>query len=499
MGKIILPSEIGELRETERLREIGENYRHWREEAGWSLYRAAAKASFPRLVHPSGLAAITFATTLPAKRVARAVMPCWTNCSRSTGGSGASSTTRPWNALDVLTRQADHVLHKKRRTHRMRYTARSGRGLTTADLTGEHAVASLCRDPGSRFRICFQLGGRRRTLRLGRVSRRQAEVARQHVEAIITAKRLGTAVPPATASWLASLDPSLKARLARCGLADGAADVPTLAEWCRQYVESRRGDAAERTLYRLESVAKLLCEHFGPDKPLSEITAYDAEQFSRWDKLGQALNTIRRRLGTARQILGAAARAGLLAANPFRDIPVSTRPNRKKDRFVTQEEYERLLDAAPSQHWRTLLALCRIGGLRPGEATSLTWDAVLWDSDRLLVLNLKTHKATGEKYRAVPLFPELRRELAALFDLAVPGEKHLFPQWAGREVNLRRPMNAICRRAGIPPFRKPYCNLRASRATELVEEFPSHVVNSWLGHGERVATRHYRLVTEEHF
>jgi len=41
--------------------------------------------------------------------------------------------------------------------------------------------------------------------------------------------------------------------------------------------------------------------------------------------------------------------------------------------------------------------------------------------------------------------------------------------------------------------------LRASRATELADAFPSHVASAWLGHTEAIADAHYRQVTEEHF
>ena len=41
--------------------------------------------------------------------------------------------------------------------------------------------------------------------------------------------------------------------------------------------------------------------------------------------------------------------------------------------------------------------------------------------------------------------------------------------------------------------------LRASRATELADFFPSHVCAAWLGHTEKIADAFYRQVTDEHF
>jgi len=37
------------------------------------------------------------------------------------------------------------------------------------------------------------------------------------------------------------------------------------------------------------------------------------------------------------------------------------------------------------------------------------------------------------------------------------------------------------------------------RASELNEEFPSHVVSNWAGHSEIIERKHYLQVTEEHY
>ncbi len=42
-------------------------------------------------------------------------------------------------------------------------------------------------------------------------------------------------------------------------------------------------------------------------------------------------------------------------------------------------------------------------------------------------------------------------------------------------------------------------NLRASRQTELEQQFPTHGVYSWLGNSERVAARHYWQVRDSDF
>jgi len=42
-------------------------------------------------------------------------------------------------------------------------------------------------------------------------------------------------------------------------------------------------------------------------------------------------------------------------------------------------------------------------------------------------------------------------------------------------------------------------NLRATRQTELEDQFPSHVVCAWLGNSRAVAREHYLRANDDHF
>src|SRR5436190_2021364 len=53
--------------------------------------------------------------------------------------------------------------------------------------------------------------------------------------------------------------------------------------------------------------------------------------------------------------------------------------------------------------------------------------------------------------------------------------------------------------AGLERWPRLFHNLRASRQTELSEDFPSHVVCAWLGNSEDIAREHYLKVTDAHF
>lgn len=362
-------------------------------------------------------------------------------------------------------------------------------------------MASVSRDPSGNYRIQFDdpTTGKRRTLRLSIRDKKAAETVRVHVEHLLNAKAAGLPVPAATAQWVAEVAEPLRSRLVRCGLIEATCAIPTIEAWCRQYIASRP-DLAPRSIARLEHAARLLAVFFGPHRTLDRVTQADAEAFARWPSLGNAPNTIRRRVGWAKQFFRAAVKSKLLLTNPFEGLASSTRPDRSRDCFIDRPTVQRLLEACPDAEWRVIIALARYGGLRcPSEVLALEWGHILWDRDRMTVPCVKTASTTGEAYRVVPLFPELREVLSELFAMAPEGSRFVISRYRSGNQNLRTQFGRICQRAGVPVPPKPFINLRASRATELVEEFPSHVCAAWLGHSEKIADAHYRQVNEQHF
>jgi len=80
-----------------------------------------------------------------------------------------------------------------------------------------------------------------------------------------------------------------------------------------------------------------------------------------------------------------------------------------------------------------------------------------------------------------------------------PGQKRVIAADSNISSNLRTQAHRIIKRAGLKPWGKTFQNLRASRETELVEDFPIHVVTEWLGNSPDIARKHYLQTHEEHF
>lgn len=98
--------------------------------------------------------------------------------------------------------------------------------------------------------------------------------------------------------------------------------------------------------------------------------------------------------------------------NPFADVKAKGSTGADRQRFIDRETIEDVLEACPSTAWRTIVALCRFGGLRcPSEVLSLRWSDVDWANSRIIVTSPKTEHHPGKGMRKLPLFPELRRYL----------------------------------------------------------------------------------------
>ena len=79
-----------------------------------------------------------------------------------------------------------------------------------------------------------------------------------------------------------------------------------------------------------------------------------------------------------------------ITESPLKGVGAGSYRNEDNDRFVTQEEYYLLLDACQCQEWRTIIALARMGGLRPCEIMVLRWSDIDRENDWFVVHSPKT-------------------------------------------------------------------------------------------------------------
>ena len=384
------------------------------------------------------------------------------------------------------------------------------------------------------FRIRFyDLDGKRRAIWLNKATASIAEAWRSHVAELLLGLQDNRPPCMATSRWASRLEPRLRFKLETVGLVapiskpalqkqSAPMELNAFIEW---YL-GRRKNVKESTKETWLKTQGNLIAFFGADCRLDSIKKTDAAAWRDWlanegniregktrkDKNGNetrgrtslADNTVRRRTGIAKQFFHYAIDSKLITENPFTGLAASVHGNESRQFFIDSSLLARAIEAAPNAEWKAIIGLARIGGLRsPSEVMRLKWEDIDFANGRLCIHASKTEHHRNGGLRFCPLFPELRPFLEDLAEIA----KHrgaglgdwVISQNRGSSAYLRTGFTRILKRAGIKPWPKLFHNLRASRETELLDEFPIKDVCSWIGNTQAIAMKHYAMMRESSF
>lgn len=356
-------------------------------------------------------------------------------------------------------------------------------------------MASLVLYGGGLRRIDFNLtpNGKRRSIRLGRVSAKSAQSVLAKVESLIADKLLNRHHDEEVSRWLGSLDETMLSRLRAAGLAEGVGMTQTtLGEFLGRAMTSLAVKASTRTFYG--HTKRNLLTYFTANRLMRDITTADADQWRQWlvDHEGLSLATVGRRVIAARTFWRKAVRWKLASDNPFEGVRGGSQMNESRKRFIPLDQIAKIIDEAPDSEWKLMIGLSRYGGLRcPSEHLALTWADCDWEKGTIRVRSCKTEHHDGHAERVVPMFPELRKLLLDAYDAAAEGAEQVITRYRDPSVNLRTQFQRIIRRAGFKPWPRLWQNLRASRETELLRQYDLATVCRWIGNSPAVAAKHY--------
>lgn len=375
-------------------------------------------------------------------------------------------------------------------------------------------MASLSREKSRNgYRLQFYLDGqRKKSIWLGDLSKKQAETIKTHVEYLIVAKKSGLPAPSQTAEWLGQLlkeDEGLFDRLALTGLVQirPKKNQQTVQAYVQGYIDSQVSKRPA-TIKKYTQTLESLIGHFTGDRMMDSITSADAERWREWmlasgnrlekDRSALAENTVRRRTGIAKQFFNRAIKDGLITQNPFDGLACSVGADEQRQYFVERSVIDRVIAKAPDVEWRAFLALARYGGLRcPSEPLILKWEDVSF-AERCLTID---SPKTG--VRVCPIFPEL---LPFIEELAIQARSmrlsptdFVFQNRRGSEAVWRSGLLRLLKKCGIAHWPKLFQNLRATRETELLAQYPAKDVVSWIGNSQAVAMKHYAMARSSVF
>jgi len=355
---------------------------------------------------------------------------------------------------------------------------------------------------GTTYRVLLRTpDGGRHTIRLGRVNKKIAEMARRMIESLEAAKAAGHSPDRETADWVGRLGDEIHERLARARLVppreQSSRAIITLGQHL-QHLFSSLGKQKPTTARNYARARRLLEEFFGKDRTLDSITEGDADGYKRWLLTSYAPASASVDLRRARQFLKAAVRRRLIPVNPFAEVSCGSQVNDSRIVYVPAEDIERIIASCPDEDWRLVFALPRYAGSRfPSELENLKWSDIDWAGARLTLREPKVEHHAGRGVRIVPISAELRPHLERAYRERASGAVYVVPRARGGR-NLGTQAKRIIKKAGLKPWPKLFVNMRGSCSDDLERRgIPEKAINAWIGNTARMRQRHYHSVRPE--
>jgi len=355
----------------------------------------------------------------------------------------------------------------------------------------------------STYRIVIKRKNKRsHAIRLGPVTKQQAEIARNRVNSLESAQKIGCAIDADTAAWLSRIEDGLYDKLVKAELVPPRQRKEQVVLTLGQHLEklfTARQTIKKSTRRNEMRSRRLLEKYFGIDRTLASITPGDGDDYKNWLLRKYAVASASVDLRRAKEYLDAAHRHRLIQENPFADLTCGAQTNEERIEFIDRETIDRVIAACPDIDWQLIFAFARYGGTRiPSEIEDLTWSDVDWDKNRFTLHAKKVEHHPGRKYRTVPIFSALRPYLERAYQERGPGAVYVIPRAHGGP-NMGTGAIRIIKKAGVKPWEKTFVNLRGSCSDELERTYPSHVVDAWIGNSSLVRRRHYLKVTDDDF
>jgi integrase len=226
---------------------------------------------------------------------------------------------------------------------------------------------------------------------------------------------------------------------------------------------------------------KAVLAHFGDMSP-DDITDESCRAYARRRRsVGRQDGTIWTELGHLRTALKWAERTKRIARAPHIERPQKPAA---KERYLTREEAERLLDATGMPHVRLFVILAITTAARASALLDLTWDRCDMER-RLIYLGDPDAKGRRKGRATVPMNDTAR---AALAEARTGARSSFVIEWAGGKVGkVRKGIDSAARRAGLDDV-SPHV-LRHTAAVWMAESgTPMSEIAQYLGHTSTAVT-----------
>ena len=278
-----------------------------------------------------------------------------------------------------------------------------------------------------------------------------------------------------------------------------------LSVFLENYLQARKHELAPGSWELHKQTVKYLNAFFKEDPRLDLINKVDARAFKtalangdlkyiNKRKQTPAAATVDMNIRQARTIFNMAVDDDIIIINPFSKLSQSVKFETTWH-YVSPDEYQMLVDAAPDLDWKVFISLCRLAGLRRGEALNLEWTDIDWEHNTIEIISKKTWKTKTRRSRKVPVCPELQALLLKGHSNAAEGQKRVLGIEPDKsKTNHCKRFGTIRKRAEIEPYSRPYHTLRKSCAQDWASRgVPPQALKEWMGHTKLETTMQFYL------
>lgn len=229
----------------------------------------------------------------------------------------------------------------------------------------------------------------------------------------------------------------------------------TLESWSEEWLRRKARDSSKATMARYRSHREALLDWLGPKRSKRPLEALTSQEAREWREFlqdgGRTGKTVLSYTKDAGAIYRAAIREGLVAFNPFSALEAIDTSDSLERKPFTGDEVGKLLAAAPSEEWRGLILVAAFTGLRLGDASRITWDAVDLENKLITLIPSKTKKKKREV--RIPIQPDLLAYLLAAPVSDDTPSALVFPKLGkmniGDRTGLSQTFNTIMASAGV--------------------------------------------------
>jgi len=273
-------------------------------------------------------------------------------------------------------------------------------------------------------------------------------------------------------------------------------DVPfnALAMEYAEYAEASKSASTVRAdECRIESH---LIPYFG-DTPLTQITAQMIDSYKAMRvQEGAAPKTVNNELSVIAHMMKMAVRWGYLKYNVAANVE-KKKLVKNPPRFLSEEEIERLAEAARKYYIYPLIVTALHTGMRKSELFNLKWSDVDFEHSTITVQSKDDWHTKNYKSRVLALTPRLCSVL--LEHHSGNGMSDYLFTWRGRKLKctIKKSLRTLLRDAGLENV--TLHTLRHTFASQLVMAGVSlREVQELMGHADYQTTLQYAHLSRDH-